>query len=72
MKKFYNISCILTQMPNGLIRKIILILKFMMSQPGLQRITIHILLNISRIKGNLSERKPIINQVKITLGLTKK
>ena len=44
----------------------------MMSQPGLQRITIHILLNISRIKGNLSERKPIINQVKITLGLTKK
>ena len=37
---------------NGLIRKISLILKFMTSQPGLQRITRHILLNISQIKGN--------------------
>ena len=54
MKKFYNISCILTQMPNSLIRKIILILKFMMSQPGLQRITIHILLNMSQINWGIN------------------
>ena len=37
---------------NGLIRKIRLILKLMPSQPGSQTITIHVLLNISRIKGN--------------------
>ena len=37
---------------NGLIRKIKLISKFMTSQPGKQRIKTHILLNISRIKGN--------------------
>ena len=37
---------------NDLIRKIRLTSKFMTSQPGQQRITIHILLNISRIKGN--------------------
>ena len=37
---------------NGLIRKIRLTSKFMASQPGLQTITIHILLNISQSKGN--------------------
>ena len=37
---------------NDLVRKIRLISKFMMSHPDQQRITIHILLNISRIKGN--------------------
>ena len=37
---------------NGLIRKIRLTAKFMMSQPGLQTIAIHILTNISRSKGN--------------------
>ena len=37
---------------NGLIRKIRLVLKFMMSQPGKQTITMRILLNISRSNGN--------------------
>ena len=37
---------------NGLIRKIRLSSKFMMSQPGQQTIAIHILPNISRSKGN--------------------
>ena len=36
---------------NGLIRKIRLTSEFMMSQPGLQTIAIHILLNISQSKG---------------------
>ena len=38
--------------PNSLIRKVRLILKFMTSQPGQQRIATHILLNISRIMDN--------------------
>ena len=37
---------------NGLIRKLKLISKFIMSQIGQQVITIHILLNISRRKGS--------------------
>ena len=37
---------------NRLIRKISLISKFIMSQPGQQAITIHIMPNISRGKGN--------------------
>ena len=37
---------------NGLIRRIRLTSKFMTSQPGLQTIVIHILLNISQSKGN--------------------
>ena len=37
---------------NGSIRKIRLLLKSMTPQPGLQTIAIHILLNISRSKGN--------------------
>ena len=37
---------------NGLTRKIMLISKFMTSQPGLQTIGIHILPNISQIKDN--------------------
>ena len=37
---------------NDLIRNIRLISKFMTSQPGHQRISKHILLNISRIKDN--------------------
>ena len=37
---------------NGLIRRIRLTSKFMASQPGLQTIVIHILLNISQSKGN--------------------
>ena len=37
---------------NGLIRKLRLISKFMLSQPGLQTIAIHILPNISQSKGN--------------------
>ena len=37
---------------NRLIRKIRLISKFMMLQPGQQAITIHIMPNISRGKGN--------------------
>ena len=36
----------------GNVEKIRLILKFMTSQPGYQTITLHILPNISRIKGN--------------------
>ena len=39
---------------NGLIRKIRLISKYMRSQPGKQTIAIHILPNISKIKGNLA------------------
>ena len=42
----------LARRKNGLNRKMTLISKFMMSQPGLQKITTHILLNILRIKGN--------------------
>ena len=37
---------------NGLIRKISLISKFMMSQTSYQTVAVHILLNISRSKGN--------------------
>ena len=37
---------------NGLIKKIRLISKFMMSQPGLQAIAIHILPDISQSEGN--------------------
>ena len=37
---------------NGLTRKLRLISKFMTSQPGKQTITIHILLNMPRNKGN--------------------
>ena len=37
---------------NGLIRKITLTSKFMMSQHGLQTIAIHILSNISQCRGN--------------------
>ena len=37
---------------NGLIRKTMLISKFLTSQPGQQAIAIHILPNISRSKGN--------------------
>ena len=37
---------------NGLIRKPRLISKSVTSQPGKQKITIHILRNISRSKGN--------------------
>ena len=37
---------------NGLIRKMRLFSKFMTSKPGKQTIAIHILLNISRKKGN--------------------
>ena len=37
---------------NGLIIKIMLISKFMTSEPGKQTIAIHILPNISRSKGN--------------------
>ena len=37
---------------NGLIRKIRLTSKFMTSQPGLEKIAIHILPNISQSKGN--------------------
>ena len=36
---------------NGLIRQLKLILKFLTSQAGQQRITTYILFNISRIKG---------------------
>ena len=39
---------------NDLLRKIRLISKFMTSQHGTQTNTIHILLNISRSKGNLA------------------
>ena len=41
-------------MKNGLIGKIRLTSKFMMSQTGLQTIAIHILTNISESKGNQS------------------
>ena len=37
---------------NGLIRKISLTSKFMTSHPGKQTITMHILPNVSRSKGN--------------------
>ena len=37
---------------NGLIRKIGLISKFMTSQPGYQTTAMHMLPNISRVKGN--------------------
>ena len=37
---------------NGFIRKISLISEFMMSQPGKQAISIHLLHNISRRKSN--------------------
>ena len=37
---------------NGLIRKVRSTSKFMASQPGLQTIAIHMLLNISQSKGN--------------------
>ena len=37
---------------NGLIRRVRLTSKFLASQPGLQTIVIHILLNISQSKGN--------------------
>ena len=37
---------------NGVIRKINLTSKFLTSQPGQQTVTIHVLSNISRSKGN--------------------
>ena len=42
---------------NGSIRKIRLISKFMMSEPGKQTIAIHILPNISRSKDNQSDNE---------------
>ena len=52
----YDISVFVTTFrscrENALIRKMRLISKFMTSQPGLQRIAIHILPNISQDKGN--------------------
>ena len=41
---------------NDLIRKVKLISKFTTSQPGIERVTLHILLNISSIKGNQKMR----------------
>ena len=54
LKLFLFLSWLFVQVEttNDLIRKIRLTSKFMTSQPGQQRITIHIFLNISRIKGN--------------------
>ena len=43
---------ILVMYQNGLIQKLRLVSNFMTSQPGKQTIPIHILLNISRSKGN--------------------
>ena len=37
---------------NGLIRKVMLVLKFMTLQPGQQAIVMHIFPNISQSKGN--------------------
>ena len=42
----------LVMQKNGLIKKIRLISKFMTLEPGKQTMTIHILTNISRSKGN--------------------
>ena len=52
LKTFKFLSCFFSCRKSSLIRKIRLISKFIMSQPGLQTITIHILPNISRNKGN--------------------
>ena len=43
---------ILVMYQNGLIKKLRLVSNFMTSQPGKQTIPIHMLLNISRSKGN--------------------
>ena len=52
LKIFKFLSWLFGHVENELIRKIRLISTFMTSQPGQQRITTHILLNISRTKGN--------------------
>ena len=57
---------------NGLIRKIRLISKFMASQPGLQTIAKHILLNISQSKGNQTTKfGQLIEYNKINIFLQK-
>ena len=52
LKIFKFLSWLLVMYKNGLIRKISLIPKFLTSQPGQQTIALHILLSISRSKGN--------------------
>ena len=52
LKIFRFLSWLFGHVTNGLTRKISLISKFMVSQPGKQTIVIHILPNISRRKGN--------------------
>ena len=49
---FGHVESLIKKVRNGLIRKVRLIWKFLTSLPGWQQITIHILLNISRIKNN--------------------
>ena len=57
---------------NGLIRKIRLTSEFMMSQPGLQTIAIHILLNISQSKGKQAMKfGQLIESNKINIFLQK-
>ena len=51
-KMFKCLSRLFGHVKNVLIRKIRLISTFLMSQPCKQTITIHMLLNISRSKGN--------------------
>ena len=46
---------------NGLIRKIVLISKFTTSQTGKQKITIHILLNISLHEGEATRQLNLVN-----------
>ena len=55
-KIFKVLSCFDHVEKNGLIRKIRLISKFMMTQPGQQTIAIHILANISQSKGNQTNK----------------
>ena len=52
LKIFNFLSWLYGNVKNSLIRKIILISKFMTSQPVWQRITIHILYNILQSKSN--------------------
>ena len=61
---FYFILIALWCRTNGLIRKIRLASKFMMSQPGLQTIAIHILPNISQSKGNQTTK---FGQLKVSI-----
>ena len=57
---------------NGLIRKIRLTSEFMMSQPGLQTIAIHMLLNISHSKGKQAVKfGQLIESNKINIFLQK-